>query len=134
VDIPGLAAARDQLWAEGVARFRAGGIAWQVAEELARAEHHKFEVVDELLSVVQAWLDQVPPFKLGEPIATEPRSAGVVRGVDILTGALNTPFSQIKKNDEMRLAKIMRRLNYERGYLWENDRNIRVWKKLHKII
>lgn len=128
VNVSGIAAVRDQIWAEGVARFRVSGIAWQDAERLAKAEHHKFEVVDELASQVQAFMDSPPPAKIGEPLTTTPRKANPIRGVEILTGALNMAFGQIKKADEMRLAKIMRKLGYERCDIWTNGATVKMWR------
>lgn len=48
---------REQLWAEGVAIFRASGIAWQEAERLARDEHGAFRVSDAIEDVISRWLD-----------------------------------------------------------------------------
>lgn len=38
---------RLQLWSEGIARWKQEGIIWKPVTELARAEHHKYEVQDE---------------------------------------------------------------------------------------
>jgi hypothetical protein len=129
VDLAGLARDREQLWAEGVAQYLSKGIAWQEAEKLARLEHHKFEVVDELLGVVSAYLEGVPTPKPGQPLTTSRRSEGLTRGMEILTEALNMSYGQIKKADEMRLGKIMRKLKYERIVKWENGAAHRFWAK-----
>lgn len=128
VDVVGLRALRDQLWAEGVHKFKASGIAWQQAEELAKAEHPHYEVVDELLSSVQAFMNSPPPAKIGEPILTEPRNMQPIRGVDVLTGCFGMAMGQIKKADEMRLGKIMRKLNYKRETRWLNGGPVKVWE------
>lgn len=130
VDVVGLAAVRDQLWAEGVTRFKRSGIAWQDAERLARDEHHKFEVVDELASVIHNFMESPPTPKIGEPLVTEPRSAHPIRGADILTGALNMKFGDIKKSDEQRLGKIMRKLGYQRDTQRVNGVPAKIWIKV----
>lgn len=118
---------RDQLWAEGLVRFRASGIAWQDAERLAKAEHSKFETVEENLALVSAWLAQPPAVQIGAPIVTTPRSHHPVRGVDVLIGALNYQPSQIKKADQMMLSKIMRRLNYVRTTQRQDGAPVKLW-------
>ena len=123
-----------QLWAEGVARFRDAGIAWQDAENLARAEHHKFEVVDEMQALVEQFMDSVPSFKPGEPVPTEKRSAQPIRGVDILTGCYGMAAGQIKKADQQSLAKIMKRLGYERSTKYHNGIVTKVWIRVGKTV
>ncbi len=127
VDIEGLTRDRDQLWAEGLVRFRESGIAWQMAEELAKVEHAKFETVDENLALVTAWLAAPPTPVPGHPLVTTPRGAEPVRGVDVLTGALHYQPSNIKKADQMMLAKIMRRLGYVRTTSRQHGTLVKLW-------
>ena len=129
VDLEALRADRDQLWAEGAAQFKASGVAWQDAERLAKDEHHKFEVVDELQHRLLAWLDAAPEPTLGKPLDNLPRHAKPLHGHEILTGALGMTYGQIKKGDEMRLAKNMKRLGYERFDAWVGEKNIKMWRK-----
>lgn len=126
-DVALLQTDRDQLWAEGLAIFRSSGIQWSDAEVLARAEHGKYEVVDELQSAIHGWLESVPVPRLGMPQSVRTHGEDPVRGHDILTGALGMQLSQIKKIDEMRLAKIMRKLNYVRETKWLHNRSVKVW-------
>jgi hypothetical protein len=128
VDRAKLLADREQLWAEGVHKFMESGIAWQTAEELARAEHHKFEVVDEMQNVVEAFMASPPTPKPGEPLITTPRGETPIRGADILTGCYGMAFAQIKKTDQMALAKIMKKLGYHRATVWQNGRAVKMWK------
>lgn len=127
VDIDGLLRDRDQLWAEGLHKFRESGIAWQMAEQLARQEHAKFETVDENQAFVSAWLAAPPTPIPGHPIVTTPRGSSPIRGGDILIGALNYQPSQIKKADQMMLAKIMRRLGYQRATMRQHGAPVKVW-------
>ena len=55
-----------------------------------------------------------PTPKPGENVTTEPRFRQPIRGIDVLVNALHMNYGQIKKADEMRLAKIMRKLGYIR--------------------
>lgn len=130
VDIDALRADRDQLWAEGVARFRTSGIAWEEAERLAKAEHHKFEVVDELQSKLLGWLEAPPTPVPGQPIVNTPRSSRPIHGHEILRDALGMTYGQIKKADEMRLAKNMKRLGYERITTWQHGKAVKLWRKV----
>ena len=52
-----LEAVRDQLWAEGLWRWRMDGVAWREAERLAEPEHAKFKVQDPLASRVSRWVE-----------------------------------------------------------------------------
>lgn len=128
VDRVALARDRDQLWAEGVAVFMAEGIAWQDAERLAKAEHHKFEVVDEMQALVEAFMASPPTPKPGEPLTTTPRSMHPIRGVDVLTGCYGMAVAQIKKADQMALSKIMKKLGYVRANMWSNGQVVKMWK------
>lgn len=128
VNGPALVRDRDQLWAEGVHKFKQSGVAWQEAERLARAEHHKFEVVNELQDLVEAFMATPPTPKPGEPLHTTPRSAHPIRGVDILTGCYGMVVSQIKKSDEMALAKIMKKLGYIRVNVYPRGKAVKMWR------
>ena len=132
VDRVALERDREQLWAEGVHIYKTSGIAWREAERLAKAEHHKFEVVGEKQAVVEAFMASPPTPKPGEQLLTTPRSEHPIRGVDILTGCYGMAVSQIKKADEMDLAKIMKRLGYHRADVFQNGKNIKMWVKVAK--
>lgn len=119
-----------QLWAEGLDQFRRSGIAWQQAEELAKAEHHKFEVFDEMQELVEQFMDSVPPFKPGEAMPTHKRSERPIRLVDILMGCHGMAAGQIKKADQMALAKILTKMGYARDVREINGKTTRVWLKV----
>lgn len=57
LDVETLVEEREQLWAEGLWRWRMDGIAWRDAEVLARPEHAKFKVQDPLASRVSRWVE-----------------------------------------------------------------------------
>jgi hypothetical protein len=109
VDVDALERDRDQLWAEGVARFKASGIAWQDAERLARAEHARFKVVD-------AWEDLVSTWLAGSAVPGGlPRSTGPFRLQDVAVGALGRSVQSMQRPDELRLAKVLRSLGYDKS-------------------
>lgn len=56
IDIDYLIEHRDQLWAEAREMFLHGGIRWQDAEQLAKAEHHHAVLRDPWCDAVERWL------------------------------------------------------------------------------
>lgn len=127
VNVEALVRDRDQLWAEGIVRFRASGIAWQEAERLARDEHAKFEIVDEREALVAAWLAAVPPPMLGQPPILVPRCEAPVRPIDVAIGALNFQPSQYTATVQKQISKIMRKLGYAPVKQWLNGRSENTW-------
>jgi hypothetical protein len=102
VDVDAIVRDRLQLWAEGRERFVAGGVCWQEAERLAKAEHGKFKVHDEWEQKVQAWLDE-------PDLADEtPRIKGWFSSADVLMGCLGFDLSRIDRRAEMRVAKVLK--------------------------
>lgn len=110
VDVPGIVAVRDQLWAEGAHRFRASGVAWQRAEGLAPVEHVAFKITDAWDDHVSAWLSR-DAMDGDEGVA---RGAGRVRMSEVLSSALRIDIARQSRGDENRVAKILRRLGFDR--------------------
>ncbi len=127
VNLDALRRDRDQLWAEGLARFNAEGIAWQDAERLATAEHGAFEIVDEREALVAAWLTAPPPAIPGQPLNTTPRGAVPVRPIDVATEALNFTPAQFTGVAQKQIARIMRKLGYEPSKQRINGKPENVW-------
>lgn len=115
VDVLGITADRDQLWAEARHMFRRDGVAWQAAYELAKHEHGKFKMSDPWDDAISSWLSR--DAMDGEQGVA--RSAGRVRVSEVLTSAVGRPVGQQTKSDEMRVAKILTRLGYQRFDGWE---------------
>jgi predicted P-loop ATPase len=121
VDVDALERDRDQLWAEGVARFKASGIAWQDAERLARGEHARFKVTDAWEDLVSTWLaGSVVPGGL-------PRSTAPFKLQDVAVGALNRGVQSLQRADELRLAKVLRSLGYEKKDTRMDGRVVKAW-------
>lgn len=119
-DSEAVARDRNQLWAEGAALFRQGGVAWREAERLASAEHFRFKIVDAWDDSVALWLTNTDSMSGLAPI-------GWAHGIgiaDILTGALGVPLFQIDTKKKMRVGKILagmglnrRRVRLDSGHL-----------------
>lgn len=104
---------RDQLWAEGAARFLAGGIEWEAAERLGRAEHAQFKVVDEWSEPVLAWLASNP---------------GPVKLQDVAFSALGIPALRMSRQEQLRIGDVLRGLGYCKKDARGNDgRVVKFW-------
>lgn len=121
-----LRAVREQLWAEGIARFRQGGIAWQEAEERAKAEHKHFKVRDEREDIVRAWLAAPAPHVPGTPLDDTPQGEKPFSVIDVATGALGFKIDRVGKAEQMVVARILKGLGYERGRVYEGG--VRCWR------
>lgn len=101
-------AMRDQLWAEGAARFAIDGIDWQDAERLARDEHGAFKISDAWEPYVRRWLNAE------DSLAGSPLDKGHVTTGEALAGALGIPAHQINRTSEIRIGKVLRTIGLER--------------------
>lgn len=88
-----------QLWAEGAALYRAGGVAWQDAQRLAALEHSQFKYVDPAQELVANWLKD---------------KTGPVKASDVAFGAFGVPLARVQRSDEMRVAAILKAMGYEK--------------------
>jgi hypothetical protein len=48
---------------------------------------------------------------------------------EVLEGALRMEAKAVKRADEMRIGKILRKLGYEKAFVWRNGKNLRVWRR-----
>jgi putative DNA primase/helicase len=100
-DLDGLAAARDQLWAEALHAYKAGAAWWFDGdiEQDRVAASDRFREVDAWEDPVASWADErTAPFSVA----------------DVLTGVLGKPLSQQDRRDSMRVAGILSRLGFEK--------------------
>lgn len=93
-----LAEWREQLFAEAVARYKAGESWWQVPDEEARVEQEKRYDSD-------PWIDPISEFLIGRDEATTN---------DILRVGLKIDVSSITKASEMRVAACLRFLGWQK--------------------
>lgn len=112
---------RDQLWAEGAARFRRSGVAWRDAERLAAGRHAQYEQHDVWESTIAEWLDAPPA--AGGPMPSE----RALRMSEILQGACRLAVDRQDRKAEMRAAKVMRQLGYEDRQSRVNGVKARWW-------
>lgn len=127
-DVEALERDIEQLWAEGLVMWRAGGIRWQEAERLARGEHGKFKVGDIWTERVAQWLDD-PVIQNGMPLINSRNSDKPVSLLEVLQKCLNFLPSDISRREELRLAKIMRSLNYEKRNVETYGKQGKRWVK-----
>jgi putative DNA primase/helicase len=117
VHVAELAAARDQLWGEAVARFDAGE-RWHVdtPEFRALCEEQQAERVqgDPWNEIVAKWIEN--PTEASGDGRCEPFdiSQGVLTS-EVLVHALGVDPAHIKRADEMRVAEVLRTLDFVRG-------------------
>lgn len=124
---------RDQLWAEGAARYRKNiemgrdGIDWADAERLAKAQHAQHKVHDDWIEPITKWLNTPPTPIPGHPLDTEKRGSKPLVLADVLMGALNMTPDRIDLKASKRAAKIMRSLNYGPRTVWVDGVDVRRW-------
>lgn len=108
IDVDGIRADRDQLWAEAAIMFAATGIAWQDAQRLAKEVHADFEIKDTWEDVVRDWLE------IDDGISPRQSAQPYVRIHDVLRKAVGMDISRITRKEEIRCAKVLKALGYER--------------------
>lgn len=114
-DTDGITRDRDQLWAEAVARYRAGEV-WHVdtpeLRRLCEVEQALRNADDAWTPVVEAWLRN-PLTK--DPADGLPMSVDITNGVttsDVLLGAIGMRAQDMTKGAEMRSAAVLRVLGF----------------------
>jgi len=138
-DVEGIAAAREQLWAEGAALWRAGGVAWRDAEALAAPMHEEFGMSDEWEETVLGWLEGVEGMAGKADGEEESRSRGdAVKGVsvvEIAAGALGYGVRDVNPSVQKRVGAILRKNGFERCRIRVNGaKSNKVWRWVRKSI
>lgn len=121
---------RDQLWSEGVAMWRANGIAWQEAEHLAMHEHDEFRQVDPWEPIIEEWLALPFPPAPGEVPSPTPKCAIGVTLRQIAEGPLRIAVAHLSRREELRIGKVMRALNYGKVDARVNGVMSKVWRQM----
>ena len=120
IDIDGIKADRDLLWAEAVAAYRAGEVWWLSPDEdrsLVEAQE-QFQHHDPWIVVVERWMVS--------PENREQAGRGVRVG-ELLTQAIGMDADRQKKGDEMRLGAVLQAMGWEKRRARRGDRQLRVW-------
>ena len=128
IDVPWIKANRDQLWAEGAVKFMLGGVDWEGAQTLGAAEHHDFKVTDSWEGTVARWLVE-PQIHGGTPT-----DVGHVTVSEVLAGAVGIVVGQQDRGKEMRMAKVLRGLGWERRRLPVQPDGTRPWAYVKDVV
>jgi len=104
IDIDAIATNRDQLWAEAVAAFNAGE-PWHLTPE-----------EDALLGKIQRAFEAADPWE-DAVLAQASLASNGISIADLLGGALEKKRGFWTRNDEMRVAAILRRAGFKRKSL-----------------
>jgi hypothetical protein len=123
VDREGIARDRAQLWAEGAARFRKEGIAWEDAQRLAEPEHDAYRSEDTWRSAVSKWLDT--PALGGET----PRQGEYLLTQAVAEGALSIPARLLKFSDQRKIGVALRAEGYDLKPKRVDGKLIKVWAR-----
>lgn len=115
VDIPGILAARDQLWAEAVAMYREGYRWWELPDDAAEQQEDRF-AEDSWQGLLQRWLagrcmDSCYPGRI--PNAGNGLKVPWTTTAELLSWGLSIDMGKHGKPEQMRVAAIMRRLGWE---------------------
>lgn len=127
VDAPMLLRHREQLWAEGVALWRAHGVLWATAETLARSQHEGFRRADPWEETILEWLSQVPPLAPGSTVPQPPPAQRTFSTTEVLSCALRINTAQIRRGEEMRVAEVLTAIGFSKRQVKKDGRNFRLW-------
>lgn len=132
VDIPGIVADRDQLWAEAVALFD-GGYPWWKLPAAAAAEQADRYADDSWAEIIQPWLrgkadDKAYPSRLG---CMDRTLYGVtwVTTTELLSYALRIDVGKHGRPEQMRVAAVMKHLGWQPDRVTTGGTRERRWKK-----
>lgn len=115
---------RVQLWAEGRERFLRAGVAFSMAEELAKEEHGKFEESHPWEAVIERWLAADADYEHG--ISNGDRLFTID---ELLIGALNIPVSRLSKHERNEAASCLRKLGFETGQVRDGGGRKWIWRR-----
>jgi predicted P-loop ATPase len=117
IDATAVEDARDQLWAEAVAAYKAGERWW--LDDAAEKEHRD---AVEAFAVSDPWEGDVASWLL--------TAEGLVTTAAILTGALRIDIGKTTHRDSLRVGAIMRRLGWQSQMLWTGEKSARAWVRI----
>ena len=120
VDVPGIKAIAPQLWAEGRELYLREGVAWDQAQGLAAEVHADYCMSDAWEDILRPWLYTIDDFT-GEV----PTDAGISTA-DALMRGLGYSARDIRRSDEMRMARLLRGVF---GLRKVRARNSNLWRR-----
>lgn len=119
-DIVSIERDREQLWAEARELFTEQGILWADAQQLATAEHAKYQVHDAWEDIISEWL------RTEDHTGEKPGQREYIRVVDVLKDALNLDAGQMRSYQN-RITKVLKDCGYVWRDKWIDGGNKRVW-------
>lgn len=133
-DVAAIKRDRDQLFAEALAFYRAGEPIWISDAEtnhLALKQQEERETSDELISVIEDWLED----QFNKSDFDEIFDPDIIHMPDLFI--TRGPFShtshhpmKMDQNAQKRVASCLRKLGYERKPVWDKVKMVRKWVKL----
>ena len=129
VDVASIERDREQLWAEGAARFRASGIAWQDAERLARDEHRHYKVTDAWLDVIANWAERLPVPQPGQKPSTVKNGDREFSLQEVAAEAFSIPIRDLPRREQLRIGKLLRALGFEKFTKSDSATSKKLWRK-----
>ena len=112
IDIDAIHRDRDQLWAEGIARFAAAGVAWADAERLAREVHGRYTQVDD-------WAEPLAEFLAANP--------GPVTLASVFLGVLKKPLQMAQYGESKRMTDLLHAAGRRPGQARIEGRVTNLW-------
>lgn len=106
-----IAANREQLFAEAVARYEAGESWWDVPAADAKREQDARREVD-------AWEGLIDDYLIGRWDTT---------AEELMAKCLQLPAERWEKATQMRIASCLRALGWKAGQKWKGGKNVRCW-------
>jgi len=122
-DLASLRDDRDQLWAEAIHLYRAGGVQWAEAQTLAVDEHAAFKVEDPWLEPIRSWLLASEDFEPGD----QPRCVNPFKLTTVLHSALGLATGSHDQKALKRAARVLRALGFEKQRATRNSGGKSVW-------
>lgn len=119
VDVEGIEGARDQLWAEAAALYRAGGVDWHGAETLATVEHEAFMWTDSWEEAIAKWLEDDDEEGQVAPSGGHKNRSGTVQvapftTAEVLTRALGILQKDANMGQQRRVGAVLRKMGFEK--------------------
>lgn len=112
IDIEAIERDRDQLWAEGIAKFFSHGVAWATAEFLAREVYGRYTQVDD-------WAEPLAEFLAANP--------GPVTLAGVFMGVLKKPLQMAQFGESRRMTDLLHAAGRKPGQARIEGRVTNLW-------
>lgn len=129
-DVEALERDISQLWAEGAAMWRTGGIRWYEAERLAKEEHHKFKVHDGWRTEIERWLVSLPVPGFGQTASKVVNGDAPFSMIRLLREAVNVTSDRASMAEQHRAGKLLKSLGYANRVVRHEGVICKLWTKV----